>query len=48
MYLIAFVKNAWEVKISSLRAKRGNPCSLEASVMDRHGLRPRDDGKQVF
>jgi len=25
----------------SLRAKRGNPCRHE--VMDRHGLRPRDD-----
>ena len=25
----------------SLRAKRGNPCGHE--VMDRHGLRPRDD-----
>jgi hypothetical protein len=33
------------VPVLSLRAKRGNPCALEAAVMDRHGLRPRDDGK---
>ena len=31
------------VEVSSLRAQRGNP-PLPPDTMDRHGLRPRDDG----